>query len=295
MSKIKIITDSCADIPKDMRERYDIDYLRMNTVRDGKETPADLDWSYFSPETLYASLRDGARVTTSPVTESRFMLHFRSFLEQGFDIIYVACSGKMSASVFTAEHVAERLAPEFPNGKIYCIDSLNTCMGEGILAIRAAQLRDEGKTAAEIADAILAIRNNVNQFATVHSLNALRQAGKVTVSSAFFGNLLDVKPVLISDATGDNVPIKKVKGRSNSIKELVKLTADSIEHAEEQTIYIMHSGCPDEAAMLAQLMRESVDCRDVRVGIMGAVIGATVGADALAVFSLGKSVERFAV
>lgn len=295
MSNIKIITDSCADIPKDLRDKYKIDYLKMKTVRDGMETPADLDWAYFTPEKFYDSLRGGARITTSPVSQSEMIMRFRSFLEQGFEIIYVACSGKMSASVFTAQHVAERLAPEFPDGKIFCIDSLNASMGEGLLAIRAAELRDMGKTAEEINDEVCAVRNNVNQFVTVHSLSTLRQAGRVTVSSAFFGDLLDVKPVIISDISGNNLPIKKVKGRSNSISELVKLTAESIEEPQTQTIFVMHSDCLGEAEMTAQLLRESIDCREVRICTIGAVSGASIGAGALAVFSFGKSVKRFAV
>lgn len=295
MRKVRIVTDSCSDLPKDLREKHDIDYLKMNTVQDGKETPASLDWEYYSPKELYDTIRGGTRVTTTQVPETTFVEGFRALLEQGFDIVYIACSGKCSGSILTGEHVADRLRPEFPDAQIFCIDSLNACMGEGMLAIRAAELRDEGKTAKEIYDEVSAVRNNVNMFVTVHNLDALRRAGRVTGSSAFFGNLLGVKPIIISDTVGNNVPIKKVKGRINSVEELVNLTAEGIENSEDQTIYVFHSDCEDEAKELAELISKKIPCRDTYVGYIGPIIGASIGADALAVFSFGKNVERFAV
>ncbi len=293
MRPIKIMTDSCSDLPKDLREKYGIEYFKMNTVRDGKQTPASLDWEYFSPSELYDTIRDGNRVTTTQVPETEFERGFREALEQGFDVVYVACASKMSGSVLTGSHVAEKLEKEFDGAKIYCIDSLNACMGEGMLAIKAAELRDEGKTAKQIFDEVSAVRNNVNQFVTVHNLNALRAAGRVTGSSAFFGNLLGVKPIIVSDKTGNNIPIKKVKGRVNSIEEIVNLTAEAIENPEEQTIYVFHSDCAEEAEETAKLLREKINCKDTYVGYIGPIIGASIGADALAIFSFGKNVERF--
>ncbi|HCA04574.1 MAG TPA: hypothetical protein DEO32_01610 [Ruminococcaceae bacterium] len=293
MRPVKILTDSCSDLPLDLREKYNIDYLKMNTVRDGRQTPASLDWEYFTPHELYDTIRGGNRVTTTQVPEATFEHDFRAVLEQGYDIVYVACAGKMSGSVFTGIHVAEKLEKEYDGAKIYCVDSLNACMGEGMLAIRAAQLRDEGKSAKDIYSEVNAVRNNVNQFVTVHNLNALRAAGRVTGSSAFFGNLLGVKPIIVSDKTGNNIPIKKVKGRANSIEEIVNLTAEAIENPEEQTIYVFHSDCAADADEAARLLKEKINCKDVYTGFIGPIIGASIGADAIAIFSFGKNVERF--
>ncbi|MBQ6387118.1 MAG: DegV family protein [Ruminococcus sp.] len=295
MRKVKIVTDSCSDLKKSIREKYDIDYLQMYTVRDGKETAASLDWEYYSPKELYDTIRDGNRVTTTQVPAVNFERGFKQFLEDGFDVVYIACSSKLSGSVHTGRMVAKEMLKDYPVAKIRCVDSFNASAGEGLVAVRAAQLRDEGLDADAIADRLDAVKNHVNQFVTVHSLNALRAAGRVKASAAFFGNLLGVKPILISDKNGDNVALKKVKGRYNSIAELAELTADSIILEDNPFIYVVHSDCEDEAKETEKLLLEKIPGCRVEIGYIGPIIGASIGADALGVFSWGKSCERFSV
>lgn len=295
MRTVKIVTDSCSDLSKDLRDKYGIDYLQMNTVKDGVETRASLDWEYYSPKELYDTIRDGNRVTTTQVPAPEFEEHFRKWAKEGFDIVYIACSGKLSGSVNTGKVVAEQIMQEVPGAKIFSVDSLNASGGEGLVAIRAAVLRDEGLSAEEIVAKLEPERNNVNQFVTVHNLKALKAAGRVTASSAFFGNLLGVKPILISDKEGCNVAIKKVKGRFNSMQEIVDLTADGIENPETQTVMVLHSDCEDEAKELVKMLEAKIPGVKTYIGYIGPIIGASIGADALAIFSWGKPVDRFVV
>ena len=73
MNPVVIFTDSCSDLPKDLREKYNIEYAKMSTVMDDKETPASLDWDYFSPHDFYGFMRKGKRITTSQVSEQEFI------------------------------------------------------------------------------------------------------------------------------------------------------------------------------------------------------------------------------
>ena len=118
-------------------------------------------------------------------------------------------------------------------------------------------------------------------------------AGRVKASSAFFGNLLGVKPILISDKNGDNIAYKKVKGRLNSIEEIVNLTADGIIPEENEFIYVLHADCEDEAQEVVDLLKEKIPGVNIEIGYIGPIIGASIGADALAIFCWGKSCERF--
>ena len=197
MRKVKILTDSCSDLTRELRDRFDIDYLRMNTVREGKETVASLDWEFYSPKELYDTIRGGNRVTTTQVPANEFERGFKEYLEQGYDIVYIGCSSKLSGSVHTAEVVAKDMLKSYPDAAIYVVDSFNASGGEGQVAVKGAELRDKGMNAKEIAEELDRVKNNVNQFVTVHNLNALKAAGRVKASSAFFGNLLGVKPILI--------------------------------------------------------------------------------------------------
>ncbi len=290
MRPVKILTDSCSDLGKTIREKYDIDYARMKTSYDGKEQWASLDFEYYTPKELYDIMRVGNRVFTTQVPAEEFERVFTNYLDLGFNIVYIGCSLKQSGSVNTGSVVAKKLLEKYPEAEIYCIDSLNASMGEGMLAIRAAEYRDSGMSAKEINDKILTERNNVNEFVTVHNLDALKRAGRVKASAAFFGNLFGVKPILISDVNGYQTPIKKVKGRQTSMNELVSSLKESVVDPENQRIYVAHADCIEDAEQLKALIEKEIPCKEIYLDYIGPIIGASIGPDALGVFGFGKEV-----
>lgn len=293
MRKVKIITDSCADLGADILEKYSIDYARMSTVEDGKESPALLTWSAEDAHRLYDTIRGDKRITTVQVSVEEFNALFTKYLEEGCDIVYIGCSSKQSGSVNTGRVTAQKLLAKYPGASIYCIDSLNASMGEGMLAIEAAKLAEEGKDADSINKHILKIRKNVNQFVTVHTLDHLKKAGRVSASSAFFGNLMGVKPILVSDVNGVQTAIKKVKGRQTSFEEIVKCLKESITDPEKQTVYIAHADCNKaELDALVSLVKKEILCKDVYVGLIGPIIGASIGPDAVGIWCFGKTVTH---
>lgn len=122
----------------------------MNTVIDGKEQPASLDWEYFSPKEFYDVMRRGERITTTQVPFQEFETEFSKRLEQGYDIVYISCSSALSGSFGAGNVVAKDLMKKYKGRKVFCVDSLNACLGEGILAIKAAEYRDMGLNSAII-------------------------------------------------------------------------------------------------------------------------------------------------
>lgn len=291
MRNVKIITDSCADIGAELLTKYGIDYAKMSTVQDSVEMPAELTWSNEDAHKLYEMIRSGKRISTAQVSMQEFDRVFRKYLDDGYDIVYIACSSKQSGSVNTGNVCAIQLLEEYPDAKIYCIDSLNASMGEGMLAIEAAKLVMQGKSADEIKEYILSIRKNVRQYVTVHTLEHLRKAGRVSATSAFFGNLINIKPILISDANGVQTPIKKVRGRVASFDEIVSKLKSGIKNAEEQTVYIAHADCSQaEIEALVSKVKSEINCKDVYVGMIGPIIGASIGPDAVGVWGFGDTV-----
>jgi DegV family protein with EDD domain len=291
MNKVKIITDSCADIGADLLEEYDIDYVRMSITEDGKESPALLTWSAEDAHRLFDTIRGGKRIMTAQVSVEEFTTVFTKYLDEGRDIVYIGCSSKQSGSVNTGHVIAQKLLSKYPGALIYCIDSLNASMGEGMLAVEAAKLARQGFNADKIQQAVFGMRKKVNQFVTVHTLDHLKKAGRVSASSAFFGNLMGVKPILIADANGVQTPIKKVRGRQTSFAEIVKCLKECITEPENQTIYIAHADCSkEELNSLVSLVKKEIPCKDVYVGFIGPIIGASIGPDAVGVWGFGKTV-----
>ncbi len=291
MRKVKIITDSCADLNQELLERYDIDYVKMSTVCDGVETPASLTWTPDEVKAFYNKMREGKRITTAQVSVEEFNRVFKKYLDEGFDIVYIACSLRLSGSVNTGSVVAAKLGETYPDAKIICIDSLNSSVSEGMVAMEAAKLAAEGKCAEEIAVFVKEMRNTALQYATVHTLNYLKQAGRVSASKAFFGNLMGVKPILVSDVNGAQAAYKKAKGRSNSLREIVSLLKNTVLDSENQTIYIAHSDCNEEDLnALVEAVKAEIPCKDIYICYIGPIVGASVGPDCIGVWGFGNAI-----
>ena len=291
MRKVKIVTDSCADLTMEQLNRYGIDFAKMSTSCDGVESVATLAWTENDVHCHYNKMRDGKRIITAQVSVEEFQRIFELYLKQEMDIVYIGCSSKQSGSVNTGFVTAKKLMEKYEGSTIICVDSLNASIGIGMLAMEAAKMAINGATATEIEAHVLAIRKKVNQYVTVHSLDALKRAGRVKGSAAFFGNLMGVKPIIIADANGDQAAYKKVKGRQKSFEEIVALLKASIVEPENQVVYLTHADCAkEEIDGLVALIKQEIPCIDVEVGFIGPIIGASIGPDAVGIWGFGQKV-----
>ena len=291
MRKVKIITDSCADLNAEQLQKYDIAFAKMSTSCDGVESVASLTWTEKDAHEHYNKMRDGKRIVTAQVSSPEFKRIFEEYLKQDMDIVYIGCSSKQSGSVNTGYVTAKKLMVEYEGSTIICIDSLNASMGEGMLVIEAAKMANGGATATEIEEHILGVRKKVNQYVTVHSLDALKRAGRVKGSAAFFGNLMGVKPIIIADANGDQAAYKTVKGRQKSFEEIVALLKSTMIEPENQVVYLTHADCAkEEIDGLVELIKKEIPCQDVEVGYIGPIIGASIGPDAVGIWGFGQEV-----
>jgi len=149
----------------------------------------------------------------------------------------------------------------------------------------------EGKSADEINEKLLGMRKLVNEYATVHTLEWLRKAGRVKATAAFFGNLMGVKPILIADKEGNQVGFKKVKGRQNSLNEIIKLLKESILDAANQTVYLLHADCTEEEVnQVKEMIKKEIGPKDIYTSYIGPIIGASCGPNIIGIWAFGKEV-----
>ena len=290
-----IVVDSCSDLSKELRKEYNIEYVRMGIIKKLKEgdveLPASLDWDLYTNKELNDWQRSGMELKTTQVSMKEFTDVFERLLSDEKDILYIACSSALSGSYNYSLIIKDELLEKYPNRKIICIDSLCACLGQGSMAIDAAKLQKEGKTIEEVAKYIEENKLCYHQFGTVETLDYLKKAGRVKATAAFFGNIFGVKPIIISDAKGQNYAIKKVKGRKNSINEIVKMVKEVIIDANKQTIYILHGDAISDAEYLKDLLEKEISPKEVRIEYLGPIIGVSTGPGTLAVYVKGKKVE----
>ena len=297
MNKFAIIGDSTCDLTPEIRKNRNIDYCRMGVSwvdKDKKDVEiyASLDWESISHKDYFDMLASGTRVFTSQVTEQEFDEVFERHLSKGEDILYISCSSALSASIQLARRLAaDKYSKKYPNQKMFMVDSLCACMGQGLMLMDAADMRDEGKSIEDIASYLEENKLCYHQVATVENLDTLKRAGRVKAGKAFFGNLFGLKPILISDAIGNNYAIEKQKGRRNALLRLVEMTKAEIVNPENQTLWVSDAECKQEDLdLFVNKLKEEIPCKDVRVVPMGPIIGGTTGKGTIAVFFKGEKV-----
>lgn len=292
MAKYQIFTDSCCDLSTELRKANNIEYVHMGLVVDGVEKTADLDWVEYSPEEFYGWLSSGKKVKTTQVSMEEFEKGFRPYLEKGIDVVYLGCSSALTGSLNMFNLVFQELKEEFPDRKIIGIDTLCASVTEGILVLEAAKRQREGLTIDELS---LWVENNkffFNQFATVDTLTYLKEAGRIKGTAAFFGNIIGIKPIFISDRKGNNFVIKKVKGTKASLNELFELVKNALDLSKSNEIFIGQGMAQERAQALKQRIKDELNIEATIVWI-GPIVGTTCGPGVIATFCYGKEVTRY--
>ncbi|MCI5745072.1 MAG: DegV family protein [Erysipelotrichaceae bacterium] len=294
MRNFVIVVDSCSDLSKDLRVQYQIEYVKMNIIKKlpsgDVEIPASLDWDLYTNKELFDWQRNGMKLKTTQVPHDEFYNMFEKLVSEGNDVLYIACSSALSGSYNYSLIVRDEILKKYPDARIECVDSLTSSMGEGSMAIDVAKLKASGKTLDECLAYLNENKLCYNQVATVENLQYLKDAGRVKASAAFFGTLFSVKPLIISDAIGQNYAIKKAKGRKTSLVEVVNLMKENIEDANNQTVWIVHADCLEDAMKLKEIVEKEINPKEVRVEYLGPIIGVSTGPGTLGLFAKGKKV-----
>lgn len=292
MGKFAIITDSSSDLAKKLRDKYDVDCVSARCYIDGKEYETDPDWENLSMDDFYNRLRNGERIQTSQISNVKCTEVFEKHLKQGYDILSISCATVLSNGFNITYQAKEELIKKYPERKIVCIDSKSASGGLGLLVIKASMLRAEGKTLEETAQWVENNKKYINQEGSVDKLSYLKQAGRVSATAAFFGGLLNIKPMIISDVHGYNVAVEKVKGRKTSIDRTVERVIERYTGESIPFVIINHTQCDDVALELKQMIIEKLNLSDdqVIIGNVAGAMGASVGPGMFGVYYFGKEV-----
>ena len=292
MAKFQIFTDSCCDLPTATRKELGIRYFHMGLVVDGKELTADLDWVLYRPEELYGWLSAGKKIKTTQVSYGEFKNEMTPLLKAGVDILYLGCSSALTGSMNVFNLVKEELSEEFPDRKMIGVDTLLASAGLGMVSIDAKTEQDKGLSIEEVAQWVEDHKFFYNQFATVDTLKFLKDAGRVKGTAAFFGDIIGVKPIFISDRKGNNLVVTKVRGTKASLDALYQGVVDTIDTNVCKTVYIGQGMAEDKALLLKKRIEENLKV-EAKIYWIGPIVGTSCGPGVIATFCYGKEVTRF--
>ena len=284
MNKFEIFTDSSCDLPSSLLEKYQIKVQQLDVTVDGCSPVAnnELDIKEF-----YSELRSGKCAKTNAVSMQAFKDNMRPFVAEGKDVIYIGFSSGLSATYNNGRLALEELKEEYPERTLLYADSLAASLGQGMLVVYAAELREKGATIQEVCEFVNNNRLNMCHQFTVDDLFFLKRGGRVNAATAIVGSMLGIKPVLHVDDEGHLINIDKVRGRKASIMALFNKMKKTADLSEYKYVYISHGDCIDDAELLADLVKKEYGIEEIIINDVGPVIGAHSGPGTLALFYYG--------
>ena len=282
---------STADLTHEHFESRDIHYICFHYFLDGKEYPDDLGQSVPFAQ-FYDAMSKGADTRTAQVSIGEYVDYFTPFLEQGKDIVHVSLSSGLSGTVNAARNAALIVKERFPERNVYVIDSLGASSGYGLLMDGAADKRDEGLSAEELAKWIEENRLKLHHWFFSTDLSFYVKGGRVSKTAAFFGGMLDICPLLNMDNLGRLIPRYKIRTKKKVIKAIVdkmeECARDGLDY--DGKCYICNSACLADARQVADLVEARFPKLNGKVEIydIGTTIGSHTGPGTVALFFWGS-------
>lgn len=288
---IKLVTDTSANLPREIIEKYKIEVIPFNYTVNGEHVDQTAD---FDGPTFYNAMREGADVRTSMINPDAYRELFERLLPDCDGIIYIAMSGGISGSANAARIAADEIRESFRNNpenpennkKIAVIDSLGASLGEGMQVIEAAELLLGGYDIDTVVAEVTSHLQNMCQYFTVDDLCYLHKGGRLSGGSAVIGSLLKIKPILMGNSEGKIVSCDKVRGRKASIDALAE-KYDRLVFDKRAAVGIAHADDSEAAAALLQKLAEKGFEGECLTVCYEPVTGSHVGPGTLALFFRG--------
>lgn len=277
MSKIRIVTDSTADLPLEIIKQYNITVVPLR-VNFGNES--FLEGKDLSPKGFYEKLisNDDILPFTSQPSPGDFAAVYNTLASNGVEEIISIHLSKELSGTYQSALLAKSMLPD--NIRINVIDSQLVSMGLGLIVLNIARAAYEGKNSEEIAKIISDLKNKINVFFVVDTLEYLQKGGRIGKASSLVGTLLSIKPILTINS-GEVHAYEKIRGKGKALDRIVDIALHKVGKEKVQCA-IVHSNSLDTALRLHEKILTKLNCSEIFISDIGAVVGTHVGPGTLA-------------
>ena len=290
MSEFVLTCCSTVDLTNEYMKERNIPYVSFH-AQVGDDIYADDMGQSISQKELFQRMIDGEDAKTSQVTVQEYIDFFKVFLDDGKDILHIALSSGISGTYNSACVAAEELRDEYPDRKLYVVDSLAASAGYGLIIDTLADMRDEGATMDELYGWIEDNKKKMHHWYFTTDLTFLIKGGRVSKTSGFVGNLLGICPLLNVDYEGKLAAREKIRGKKKVIKRTLEVMLEHVQDGKDYSgkCFISQADCYDDARALADLIEEALPKLNggVQITEIGATIGCHTGPGTVALFFWG--------
>ncbi|WP_017727268.1 DegV family protein [Halalkalibacterium ligniniphilum] len=272
MGNVKVVTDSTADIPKELVSELDITVvpLKVNFQDHSYEDGVDL-----SPADFYQKLGEAQVIpTTSQPTPYQFEEVYRS-VENAEDttIISIHLSSKLSGTYQAATIALGEVQSEYT---VHVVNSKKASYAIGIIVVEIAKMAKAGASAEQCIERLQSLLKDTTVYFVVDTLDFLQKNGRIGKASAMLGSLLKIKPILSLNEDGEVYPFEKVRGQKKAIARMIEALKE--QYGDEPVhVGVSHAVNEPLANELLELARKEFNVQSEVLTSIGAVIGAHVG------------------
>ena len=288
MGEYVILTDSSADLTAELVAELGVEVIPLSFTMEDKTYFNYPDNRDIDPADFYARLRGGAMATTAAVNVADYTEAIEPILKEGKDVLVLAFSSGLSATCHSAQIAAGELMEQYPDRKVYVVDTLCASLGQGLLVWYAANLKKQGKTMEVVRDWTEEHKLNLCHWFTVDDLHFLKRGGRISAATAVLGTMLSIKPVMHVDNEGHLIKVGTARGRNASLKALVDHMEQTVLDLKDQAIFISHGDCLADAQKVADDVKARFGVESIIINYVGPVIGAHSGPGTVALFFMGS-------
>lgn len=266
MSKVRIVTDSTADIPKKIANELGIIVVPLKVSLGGEVYRDGVDIT--SREMIAGIMKGNVHPTTSQPSPGEFVAVYENLIDKGETVISIHISGKLSGTVQSAQ-TAKAMTD---SRDIHIVDSKSASMGLGLIVIAAARAAAAGMDFREILHLVKEKIEKHFILFLVDSLDYLEKGGRIGKANAFLGTLLKIKPILTVDQEGQVVPLEKARGRMKAFERISGIIAERTDRAKAYQCALLGVNDEEGLAKLAQFVKPVLNCDDFIIADLGPVI-----------------------
>lgn len=292
MEKFIVLPDVTCDLSKEIRDYFGLqDYVCGYVHIDDESVKTELEWNSISREKFYKTLMNKkVKVSSAAASPEEFYQKFKNYVDQGFAVLSMSISSKISGTYNIAVSAKDRILSENPNAKVYCLDSSRMSGSFGVLVTCALQLQKEGKSFEQTIEWLEENKSRVHQMGPIDDLTFISRRGKISTGKAIMANLVGIKPMGDSNADGYVTVIAKAKGIKKALKATALYVKELAEDIENQYVIVSHSDREDLAYELKAKLEETIKCKKIFVSDVFASCGTNIGPGMIGAYFLGAPI-----
>jgi len=279
LTKVAIVTDTTACIPKEIVEKYGIEVVPVEFIFSDKIFGDKVyrDGIDMSPAEFYARLRQAEKLpTTSGSLPEPFLEAYRKASGRAGNILCITIPSKLSGMFNSARLAVEMAKEALPNVVVELLDCTTAAAGQGLVVLAAARAAASGKDLTEVVTTARSVMQRVSLFATLDTLHYLVKGGRVPKAAGLASSLLQIKPIFSVNG-GDAFPVVNARTTSGAIKRILKLIGQKVVKGQPLHVAVMHADVIDRAVALSREISARFDCTELFITEFTPVMGVHTG------------------